>query len=797
MDFQCVHPVMSGTVTLRLTLRSLSGQPTFSIAVVMIIAAAVGTSVALFSVFDGLIFRPLPFTDAARIVHLDVSVPRLSQLPNPAAALASIEQDVASTPLLTNRTRVRSGRLFDEGTEATRDWQIRATQISPGFFPLLGVTPFAGRVFTEEDAAARPRPVLLSYDLWRTKFGSNLSVINEVIDLPGTLRGERWVVIGVMPPKFSFPGSSTIWVPISTESTTIPRIPTYAKIATGASVNAVRAALPHLTVTSLREHTRPRGAFALGMLLAATGLLLLTAWVHVAALCVARAAKRTHETGVRLALGARRSSLLVEYALESALLVGAGMALAWLAAPSLVRGITFVLPAELTMGQPIAPDIRTLIFASIVAGVGFALLAWLPARLMLSLGVHQLLRNGTLGEGTMRTGRLRTGLFIGQVALATTLMYVNGIGFQSFVRVMSVDVGFERAHLLAAKLPMDNSARGLTREQSQAEYASHVARAKDAVARVRQLPGVLGATTADAHPLQPGGLTAVTLRAHSDPQRLPVQGRITYIETNYPAVVGLRFVSEQPSPASGPDGREALATASLAHYLERFGPVVGQSVAVTPILKYRIIGVVADVRTDHAAGPPLPTLFVYLPRQDVGPTLLVRLHPLASDAESGVREVLREVWGSRAPMKTTYIDDAIATSAADYKARTVLVGLAALSSLPLTVIGIAGAIAYKARQERRYIAIELALGAPAKRVKWRVVRESVRSVVIAIPVGLLLGVVVCQALSAYVFGVSPAHWPTVIGAAAIIAAVTWLAAAVPARRAVRLDPAVLLREPSI
>ena len=192
--------------TVRFSIRSIRRQPFISAAIVVTRALAVAGNAALFSVFDGMVCRPLPFVEADRIVHLAAPPSRFLTLP-PAEVLR-LEEKLMSSPLLTDRVRVRFGEFlrdaFDESNSGFVEWGLNPAYVSPGFSSSLGLLPILGRSFVEADAASRPRPALIGYDLWRSRFGADPRIIGKVVDIPGTISRDRWVVVGLMPPGVDF-----------------------------------------------------------------------------------------------------------------------------------------------------------------------------------------------------------------------------------------------------------------------------------------------------------------------------------------------------------------------------------------------------------------------------------------------------------------------------------------------------------------------------------------------------------------------------------------------------------------
>ena len=192
-------------------LRGLARRPLVPAVVVVTIGLAVGANTALFSVVDGLLFRPLPYKASDRIVHLDLE--RSARVSLSRADLRSLAERATSTPSLTERADARPAAIFDPNGPASSDWELRPAEISPSAFDLLGAYPVVGRPFREQDLQEPRFAVLLGYDLWKRRFGGEASIVGHTIEVPGASSDLRWRIVGVMPEGFSFPSGANFWIP--------------------------------------------------------------------------------------------------------------------------------------------------------------------------------------------------------------------------------------------------------------------------------------------------------------------------------------------------------------------------------------------------------------------------------------------------------------------------------------------------------------------------------------------------------------------------------------------------------
>jgi putative ABC transport system permease protein len=754
---------------------------------VLTLGLAIAANTALFSVFDGLLFRPLPFADADRIVHLRHDLARLGGMSR--AERSRVVARAAETPSLVHRAAAGPATLFDPAGAAVADWGVRAYSVSPSIFTLLGVEPALGRRFTAEDKAVR-HAVLLGHDLWRARFGADPMIVGTRIDIPNTAPDRRWQIIGVMPEGFSFPEGANFWVADDVEPSLLP----YARLAPTASIEQVRAELPELVVTSLREHVQPDGAFALGVLVAATALMLLVAWVQVAALLFTRATGRVAQIGVRLALGATRLRLIRQFGLEAAVLAALALGLAALAAPALTAWIVRVLPPELTVGQAVDPDIRAFLFAGALSAVGLLLLAILPIDLIRRTSPVRLLRGGVAGELGIRATRVRRALFVGQLTLGTALVYLTSLAATSFVNVTAQPLGFSIDSLYAIRVPRgDDVFLGAARDRQDQRRATVTA----TIELLRGLPGVRAVAGANAWPMRRDSLDAETLTTDKDPDRTSIVARRVSVGPGYAATIGIPVLTgAEPTEAaldtirSVRDQWPALVNRSLARNLESFGPVVGQVLSG----RWKIVGTLPDVRLERPDRPAEPTVFLYLPPIAAVNGILVRLESGRTPEEIGVVAVLQRLWGT-SPPRPFPVSDAVHLATGEYRARVLLLGLVAILTIPLTLLGVAGALTYAVRQHARETAIELAIGAEPRGIRRRVVRDALVAAAQAAGVGLVVGAALGAAASSALFGVRGIEplWAT--ASVSLTIAVAWLAALVPAHRAGRTSPAQMLREP--
>ena len=781
----------------RLASRTLRAQAPVTVAIVLTVGLAVASNAALFSVIDGLLFRPLPYKDADRLVAVRLNPAARTSLTG--SQVQEILARARTTPSLIERIDAGPTQLFDDAGPAVREWRLRSAELSHTAFDTLGVYPVLGRPFNEADSRDTPFAVLLGYDVWQTRFGGDPTIIDRLVQIPGTAPEDRLRVVGVMPRGFSFPDGANFWIPVYPFYADPPVMP-YARLAPGVSVETLRAELAYVDVRPLREAVTPGGAKALILLLAATVLLLLVAWVQIAGLLVARATGRTTEIGVRLALGASRWRLTRQFGVESALLIAMALAVALLAAPMITTGLVDVLPPETTRGQHLSPDTRVLVFTAILSALGLIAFTVLPADLLRRVSPLVLLQGGASGAVRIRATLLRRLLFVSQLAVATTLVYLSALAVQSYAAVIQISPGFETADLYGIDMPRGlqplRPAPGMSREYLDRKRVQ-VAKTIEAL---RALPEVLDVGGAHVWPFETASRTPAPLLSESDPARSVLEGRYETIGRGYARVMGIpRLEGAEPSDdelaAAGmpPRIQLALVNRTLARHLEQLGPVIGQVVALNRSRRYRVTGVIEDARLERLDRAPEPTVFGFLPPPAAVGAVFVRLRPGTVLAQTGVQATLDRIWGSVAP-RPEPIAAGVRRASADYRARTLVLAMICVLCLPLTLIGVGGALTYATRQRTRELAIELAIGAEPRDMERRVVRQALTATGVALLIGLGAGVSLGRLMSASLYGVGSVDLVAALGCSGVILVVAWLAAWMPARHAGRINPAEALRE---
>lgn len=770
---------------LRLAVRGAMRQPGMTMAVVLPLAFAVAANTSLFSIVDGLLFRPLPFRNSESLVVLKMA--DSSTVRDSYSGYVTFINSVAESPLVAG-VSVAGGTspFFDAAfaSSAAADAGLRPAVVSPGFFDLIGVRLIAGRDVGPDDVVdGVPLAAVIAHDVWLRLLGGDPGMVGRVV----SLAGRSVEVIGIAPSGTTYPMGANVWTPSGppvTRSGT--RMWSIARLAPGVTLDQFRGVFPDLVATSIREAVRPGDTASIVFLLGATALFLLAAWVQIGALMLGRAVTRLSEASVRAALGAGPLRLARQYALDGVVLAALTLAIAWLVTPMLTTFLAGQLPRQMTVGQAIAPDLRTFAFAAAVSAVGAVLLAAAPIGLLRRASPGLLLSRGR-SDVTAFAERTRGALLVGQIACSSLLLCVAGLAFHSFVRVSHADVGFEPQRLWQFSIP--SLPTGLTDEASAAARSARASDVEQTLQALRALPEIESAGAALMPPVSgPYGTAAVRFAGARD--LLPIEPWFSPVTPEFLRAWAPRLQrGHLPSTAEGHE--EFVVNAAFARAVAATPDVMDRDIHVAGYLG-RVVGVVEDLVQIAPGVPVEPQVFVPLTR-GTPRVLLIRARTHESPRPA-IEATLARAWGPSSGSRLTAMSDEVATLTAPWRARTILFGLIAALCVPLVVTGISGALYAAVRARTKEIAVRLALGADAQTVHRTILRRALSLAALGAGLGLAGGVAAGRVMSHQLFGIRAADLSTLGGVAAIIMAVAWLAALLPARLAAAIAPADALKE---
>src|SRR3954469_1345665 len=791
-----------------LMFRRLRRRPGPYVLIALTLALVTGVGTAVFAVVNAMLLRPLPFPDSDRLV-------RIFTLP-PGQTEARQRNPLHSLDFV--RFRERSRTLDDLEVIWPRDRSltgtgdpviVKAGSVSAGFFAILGGRPELGRVFAPDEDTDGNGMVVLSHGLWQRLFGGDPSVIGRTISLDGAPH----VVVGVMPPDFQPAYVDTeLWTPLGTNASHLPQpnatfSVSVGRLARGQTLGDARGEIASLMaaiateaagehgwtadVVSLREAQFGDRRSALLVLFAMALLLLAVACTNIANVTLAEMLTRRGEFALRASLGASRADLLRMVLVESSIVFGAGT----LAGVFLARaGLPIMLaldPATARALGPIAIDWRVQAFAAAVALI-LACVAgvWPAATAMgqLSPAAADDLRRSTASP---RARRLRAAFVVAQTAITLVLLVIGGALAEAFGRASRVAPGYDADHVLTAQLGAASRS---------ATTAQRIRFIDEALDRLREQPGIVAAASVNNR-FEPGFSYVTQFDAENRPtadQQMRT-GNFRRVTPGY-------FATLQMAIRRGRDfaAADRMTTPGVAIVSESLGQQVwpgenpiGHRLRRGPDLPWiTIVGVVPDVRDVSLTQGVEPTLYVPL-AQNMPPTaaaaFVVRFTGEPAAAVRALRASIASADPTQVVDRFAPLVDFAGRSLAPDRFRTALLVAFSATGLLLAIVGLYGLTARSVTERTKEVGVRLALGARPSRVWARVTAETLTSVSVGIAAGLAGAEAAILVLVAMLTDVQPPSsvvWGVAIGVLCVVSA---MAAAVPARRVARIDPAAALR----
>jgi putative ABC transport system permease protein len=802
---------------LRFALRLLTKNPGFTTIAVLTIALGIGANTAIFSVINEVLLRQLPYREADRLVMVwEQNRPRGRDrnVISPANFLDWRDQNSVFEEMAAFGDRRFNLTGVDDPEE------IAAQGVTVNFFSLLGVGPSRGRVFTPEDEQESAAPVvILSHGLWQRRFGGDGNIVGRQINLSGT----SYTVIGVMPPDFQFFVRGPSFGSKAPEMWTQLRFPPNARIRRGRSLAAIARLKPGVPLERARAemnaigsrleqqypdfntgwginpvplHTQLTGDIrpALLVLFGAVGFVLLIACANVANLLLARAAVREKEIALRAALGAGRGRIIRQLLTESVLLAAVGSLLGLGIARWGIDLLFGLLPEGLLLIDRVGLNWRVLGFtlaAALVTGVVFGLA---PAFAASRPELHEALKDAGRGmSGGAGGRRLRNGFVIAEIALALVLLVGAGLLVKSFLRLQSVDPGFNAQNLLTVRVQLPGS-----RYREDPQVINFF---RQLLERVESLPGVRAASANAFAPFTgPGSATRFEIVGRPQPpvgQEPSTDVRVIdpkyFNLMNIPLRAGRTFSQEEATEMR----HVVIINEALArqHFPDR-NPL-GEKLIINmknENLPCEIVGVVGDVK--HAGLDTQAREMIYWPHPELAFSFMTLLVRTDGDPLGVVGAIQREV---RALDKDLPISDVrtmeslLASSVARARFSTLLLAIFASVALILAAVGIYGVMSYAVTQRTREIGIRMALGARRNDVITLVIRNGMMLAGIGVAVGLISAFALTRLMEKLLFGVTATDPLTFLAVAVLLSAVALIACYVPARRATKVDPMIALR----
>jgi putative ABC transport system permease protein len=805
---------------LRYSLRRLARSPVFTGIVVLTLALGIGANTAIFSAVNAVLLRPLPYHEPHRLVTIEHLYPSLD-----------LEAPVSVPGFLDYEKR---GRSF-ESMAVQSGWPANLTgvgepvrmqgqRVSGRFFTTLQVPALLGRTLQPgEDSPGREHVAVLSYDAWQRIFGADSGIVGRSL----ALNGESYQVVGVMPSGFRdfFSRNAEIWAPLvfttdqrADENRTNEWLNLTARMKPGVPIEQAQGEMRTLAEQLKREYTdeyaenwsllvtglslqatgevRP----ALLVLLGAVGFVLLIACANVANLLLARAAARSKEIAVRTALGATRERLLRQLLTESVLVSLAGGAVGLLLAWLGVRALVAMDIGNLPRSDEIGIDLNVMLFTLLVSLLAGVLFGLAPAIHTATPNLHGALKEGGRGTTDRGSHALRRSLVVTEVALALTLLTGAGLLLKSFARLQGVDPGFEPTNLLTFNLSLP-----ATRYANDTTQAAFFDQVLPAIARV---PGVTGVGGTSVMPFGGSWSTgSFEIEGYTAPENQPGPwGDIRVVSPRFfeamriPLLRG-RYLTDDDRADSRPVA--VIDQEFVRRYWPNDNPIgkrftFGPPDGVTDTTQNEWIEVVGVVgHTAHEGLDADPRLQLYLPyRQVTFPFMAVAVRTSGSPDRfvNLVRRAVHSVDPDQPMSAVSNMDELMSRSVGQRRLSMMLLSLFSGIALVLASIGIYGVMSYSVTQRARELGVRIALGADRGDVLRLVLRQGMGLALMGIGIGLAAALALTRLIESQLYGVAATDPATFALVAAVLAVTALLANLFPAVRAMRMDPAMVLRE---
>jgi len=795
---------------LRYALRQLLTSPGFTIVAVLGLALGIGANVALFSVVNAVLLRPLPYHEPDRLVRLSSTNERTNLTRGRFSYSRYL--DVQQRQRVFSDLALSAGNLFTMTGRGDPE-QLLGLHASAALLPALGLEPLLGRNFSaDDDRRGGERVALISHEMWLQRFDRDQSVLGQTL----TLDGAPYMIIGVLPEAATaFPlDRQQIWVPRPAE-VTYPEalnnggffLQVIARLGPGVSLEQAREAMDviaagyraakpgnidapsRIEVVPLLEDAVGAQRRSYLLLFAAVGCVLLIACANIANLLLARFAARRREIAARLALGASRGEVVRQFVAESMLLALLGGAAGVLLAD-------WALNALVAFGADLIPRAAEIRIDPIV--LGFSLLATLVTGLAIGLlpalqasGVNVLEALKETGRASMGSGRrLRASLLVVEVSVSLVLLIAAGLLVTSFARLQRVAPGFEPDGVFTAELALREQRYTPERRTAFYEQLSQ---------RLAMLPGATSAALTDRVPLTGVGVpTPVAVAGRPLP---PLSERLGA----YRHLVSPRYFSTLQIPFRAGRDFNAGDNASVPHvviinetFARRFLPgedPIGRTLITGMVQRpSQVVGVVADVRSNGLNAPPEADYFLpVLQRPENSINIVVRTTMRPAAMAPLVREALRAVDPELPLLRPQALSTRIAQQVADRKWGLVLLGGFAALALVLASLGVYSVMAHLVAFRTSEIGLRMALGASPAAVMGMVLGHGRRLTLLGIAIGIAGALVVSRLMQQALFQVDPAEPLVYVALSITLLLVAECASFFPALRATRIDPVIALR----
>ena len=804
---------------LKYGLRMLTKKPGFTAVAALTLALGIGANTAIFSLFDAVILRPLPYPSPEQLVGLGQWRNQKGEGYIQTGVSAPNITDIAKTNLFQQVAYYRWSEL--NITEGNRPERVEGIKVSADLLPMFGVQPLLGRFFApSEMQMGHDQVAILGHRLWKFRYSSDPAILGKSIDLDE----KRYTIVGVMPASFRFTWDQEmdVFVPLAltpqelseTGRSTSRDLQTQARLKPGISVAEAQAAMNTLADNLAKEYPEADKGWGIKVeplhaayhrqmqtplliILGAVLFVLLIACANVANLLLARSTVRRREVAIRVALGASRRRLIAQLLTESVLLAALGGALGLLLAYAGDRLLTLELDRyqfSLPNAKVIDLDWRVLLFSLIITLATGIIFGLAPSLTSTKTDLNESLKEGSMST-TTEPGRrrLRSTLVVSEMALALVLLAGAGLLVRTFLRLMDVDLGIDPTNVLTLGISLPKYKYSSATQQSLFYQGL--------LQRLQSTPGVkpVGARGGYANIFfQPEG------QAPAAPGQEPT-AVYSSITPGYLNAMGTDLVAGREFSDSDAEGTTpvAIVSESVARRYWSHSSALGSHLTVLARIysgkstgasePLEVVGVVKDVRNDNLweAEPDIYVPFQQHPVPSV--FLAVRTAVVPMSVVPAVRDAVLALDRDQPVHDAKTMTDIVTENYGAIRFPMTLVWIFAALALLLSAVGIFGVMSYSVSRRTREMAIRMALGAGRQEVLGLVLREGLIVATVGIAVGLVAALGLSRVMAGYVFGIKSTDPLTFTAASLLLIAVALLASYVPARRATKVDPTVALR----
>jgi len=797
---------------IRLAVRTLGRDRSVSAVVILCLALGIGVNATLFSVIDGVLIQPLPFPQPDRLVVLN-EVSEQRGIAEAGMSYLTL-RDVREQARLLSAVAASSGRVMalSDRDEAER---VPGAAITSNLFATLGVQPMLGRQFRDDDDRPGAEPVvLLGHDIWQRRYHGDPAVVGRAVRVNGTVR----TVVGVMPPRFSFPGTQKVWIPLGPDAAADPRdsrsLFVLGRLQAGVDLAQARSELTSIASVLAAQYPSTNDGWSammrpiaerflpssvrlvLATMMGAVTLVLLVACANVANLMLARSSGRQREFCVRAALGAGHARLIKQLLTECVVLGLAaaplGLAVAWCGVWLLDQAVPSDQVPSYLHWELSGRGIAYTVVVSALTGLVFGLAPVLQAR---RLDLQEALRDGARGSGQSRPRtRFRNALVVIEVAVAMVLLVGASLFVRSFLNLQSASPGFDTAPLLTTRFLMTGPGYATDEQKTM--------RVDDIVRRVEALPGVAAAFASNFVPLDAGGGSG---HAIVDSRGAPAgeEPAIVFnaVTPHFYRTMGLSVVKGRDFLDAEGAGHTPVAVVNetMAKRLWPETDAIGRRFRLReaePAEWLTVIGIAPDIRMfDRGDRPPVATAYVpyrFAGFEDVGLTIRAAgRHPEALAA--AVRGAIHASDAGLPIFNVRTMEDLRRAGFWQYRIFAYMFGMFGAAALFLAAVGVYGVLSFSVSQRTQEIGVRVALGASRPAVLGLVVRQGVVLALFGIVAGLAGAFGVTGVIRSLLYNVTPTDPLSFGGVTLFLLAIALLASYLPARRATIVDPIVALR----